>query len=209
MKCYDFTPAPNPRRVRIFAAEKGIALPTVPINLRDGEHLSEEYRSVNPYCTVPFLVLDDGTGISEVVAICRYLEELHPTPPLLGTSPKDKALIAMWEHRAEIEGLLAVADILRNSSPAFRGRALTGSLGYDQIPALAERGRARIAVFFAELDRRLAQSEFLAGKDFSMADITAMVTVDFAGWMKHLIGTEQSNLKRWHQAVSARPSAKA
>jgi glutathione S-transferase len=209
MKYYEFAAAPNPRRVRIFAAEKGIALPTTQVNLREGEQLSPAYRAINPQCVVPFLQLDDGTGIGEVVAICRYLEEIHPLPPLLGTDPTSKALVAMWEHRAECEGLVAVRDILRNSSQAFRGRALAGPVDLEQLPALVERGRICVKAFFAELDGRLADNAYLAGRDFTMADITALVTVDFAGWVKMPIPDELVHLRRWHQTVSSRPSAKA
>jgi glutathione S-transferase len=209
MKYYDFAQAPSPRRVRIFAAEKGIALPTEQVNLREGEQLTPAYRAINPQCVVPFLRLDDGTGIGEVVAICRYLEEIHPHPPLLGKDPKSKALVAMWDHRAECEGMMSIRDILRNSSKAFGGRALPGAVDVEQIPVLVERGRVCFAGLLADLECRLGESEFIAGADFSMADITAMVSVDFAGWVKLKIPDEYLNLTRWHRAVSSRPSAKA
>ncbi len=209
MKLYDFPKAPSPRRVRIFAAEKGLALTTVEVNLRQGEQFSQSYRSINPQCVVPFLVLDDGTGIGEVVAICRYLEEIAPSPPLLGTDPTSKALVAMWDHRMEVEGFAAVAEVLRNSAPTFRGRALTGPLASDQIPPLADRGRARVAAFFDMLDRRLAESSFVAGPSFSMADITALVSVDFADRVKIPAPEGHIHLKRWHENVSLRPSATA
>lgn len=211
MKLYDFAPAPNPRRVRIFAAEKGLALPTVQINLRKGEQFSDAYRAINPTCVVPFLQLDDGTGtgIGEAVAICRYLEEIQPSPPLLGHDAKSKAVIAMWEHRMESEGLGAVAEILRNSLPAFQDRAVAGPLAIAQIPELVERGRARLDGWFADLDCRLGASRFVAGDDYSMADITALVTVDFAGWVEVRIPEPCSRVKRWYENVSARPSAKA
>jgi glutathione S-transferase len=209
MKLYDCRPAPSPRRVRIFMAEKGIELPTVQIDLRNGEQFSPAYRALNPQCVVPYLMLDDGTGIGEVVAICRYLEEVHPDPPLLGVDARDRAVVAMWDHRMEVEGFMAVGEAFRNSTPGFTGRALVGPQGYEQIPALVERGKARTRAFFAGLDRHLADSEFVAGPRYTVADITALVAIDFAGWMKIAIPEDHIHLKRWHQAVSARPSAKA
>src|SRR5579883_473425 len=173
MKFYDCKPAPSPRRVRIFLAEKGVAIPTVQVDLRHGEQFSPEFRAINPQCMVPYLVLDDGTGIGESVAICRYIEEIRPQPPLLGIDAKDRALVTMWEHRMELEGFFAVAEAFRNSTPGFKGRAIAGPQGFEQIPALVERGKARVASFFRELDQRLGASEFVAGPRYTIADITA------------------------------------
>ncbi|HUI18134.1 MAG TPA: glutathione S-transferase [Alphaproteobacteria bacterium] len=209
MKFYDCKPAPSPRRVRIFMAEKGIEIPTVQVDLRGGEQFTPAFRAINPQCAVPFLVLDDGTGIAEAPAIWRYLEEIHPTPPLMGIDAKDKALVAMWERRAELEGFAAVGEAFRNSTPAFKGRALSGPTGYAQNPALVERGKARTLEFYAELDRWLRERPFVAGERYTIADITALVAVDFAGWMKLAVPQECGNVKRWYAAVSARPSAKA
>jgi len=209
MKFYDCKPAPSPRRVRIFMAEKGIEIPTVEVDLRNGEQFTPAFRAVNPQCVVPYLVLDDGTGLGEAPAICRYLEEMHPEPPLMGTDAKDKALVAMWERRAELEGFAAVGEAFRNSTPAFKGRALAGPERYEQDTALAERGRARTLAFFAELDRWLAERPFVAGERYTIADITALVAVDFAGWLKLVLSEECQHAKRWHAQVSARPSAKA
>ena len=209
MKLYEFAAAPNPRRVRMFMAEKGMTIPTEQVNLRGGEQFSDRYKAINPQCVVPYLELDDGSGIGEVVAICRYLEEIHPDNPLLGTDPKSKALIAMWDHRVEAEGLSAVAEAFRNTVPAFKGRALSGPHDFEQIPELADRGKARLQAFFRDLDHRLGQSDYVAGPSFSIADISAVVAVDFAGWLKITIPDELTNLKRWYAAVSARPSAKA
>lgn len=209
MKLYDFAPAPSPRRVRIFLAEKGVTLPTVQVDLRSREHMGEAFRALNPWFTVPVLELDDGTAISESIAICHYLEAAYPEPPLMGRTPKEKGVIAMWEHRAEQDGFLAVAEAFRNSTPGMRGRAMTGAADVEQIPALVERGKARTERFFAALNERLADSEYLAGPDYTVADITALISVDFAGWMKLAPSDEQLHLKRWHAAVSSRPSAKA
>ncbi len=209
MKFYDFELAPSPRRVRIFMAEKGVEVPTVQVNLREKEQLNPEFRAINQRCTVPVLELDDGTRICEAVAICRYLEETHPEPPLMGTDARDKAVVAMWEHWAEFDGFFAAAEALRNSAERLKGRALTGPVDVQQIPELAERGRGRVERFFTGLDERLADSEYLAGAAYTIADITAQVAVDFAGWVQITIADGQENLKRWHAQVSARPSAKA
>lgn len=209
MKFYDCATAPSPRRVRIFLAEKGIELPTVQVDLRGGEHLTPAFRAINPHCTVPVLELDDGTPICETGAICRYLEEIHPEPPLMGTDAKDKALVTMWDRYMEHDGIFAVRDAFRNSTPGMKGRALTGADGIEQIPALAERGRALAQRFLDDLDARLAESEFIAGPRYTIADITGLVAVDFAGWIKLPIRDDQPHLGRWHRAVSVRPSAKA
>ena len=209
MKLYDYTVAPNPRRVRIFLAEKGIALPTIQVDLRAGEQFTPEFRAINPACTVPVLEFDNGQRIAEVVAICVYFEAIHPDPPLMGIGPQDRAIVAAWQSRAEREGLLAVAEAFRNSTPGLKGRALPGPDNYDQIPALAERGRARVARFFEAIDRALADREFVAGDRYSIADITALVTVDFAAWIKLSIPGACRHLDRWHKAMAARPSATA
>lgn len=209
MQLYDFAPAPSPRRVRIFLAEKGVSIPTVQVNLRNGEQLSDSFRKLNPWCTVPVLELDDGTTISEAIAVCQYLEAAYPEPPLMGRTPEEKGVIAMWEHRAENDGFAAAAEALRNSTPGMRGRALPGASNFEQIPALAERGKTRVLQFFQALDVRLAESEYLAGPVYTVADITAQVVVDFAGWLKLTLGEDLVHARRWHAAVSSRPSAKA
>jgi glutathione S-transferase len=209
MKFYDCAVAPSPRRVRIFLAEKGLALPTIQVDLRKGEQFGDYFRAINPDCTVPVLELDDGTRISDSLAICVYLEATNPAPPLMGATAVERATVAEWQRRAERDGFLAVADAFRNSTPAFKTRALPGPDDYPQIPALVERGRARTQKFFKLMDARLADREFVAGERYSIADITTLVAVDFAGWIKLTIPDECAHLRRWHQAVAARPSAKA
>lgn len=208
MKFYDCTPAPSPRRARIFMAEKGVKVNTVQVDLGSGEHLQPEFRALNPQCTVPVLELDDGTVITENAGIAAFLEAEYPEPPLLGRTPVEKGLVAMWNARVEFEGLTAAAEALRNRAKGFAGRALTGPESYEQIPELAERGRRRILRFLDMLNERLEGREFLAIDIFSLADITAMVVVDFSGWLK-LPESDRPHLERWYQAVSARPSAKA
>jgi glutathione S-transferase len=209
MKFYDFALAPSPRRVRIFLAEKGIAVPTVQVNLRAGEQFTPEFRAVNPDCTVPVLELDDGVRITDAIGICVYFEANHPEPPLMGTGAQERALITSWQRIAERDGFYAVMEAFRNVTPRMEGRGLPGPLDLAQIPALAERGRARIAQFFKMMDGRLADREFVAGERYSIADITTLVTVDFAGWVKLTIPDDCPHLRRWHEQVTARPSAKA
>ena len=208
LKLYHSVTSPNSRRVRIFLAEKGLTLPLVPVDLAKGEQYSDAYRAINPRRVVPTLVLKDGTAIGEVLAIWRYLEEVYPTPPLLGSTPKDKALVTMWERRAELEGFAAVMEGVRNASEQLQSRAIAGPYDYDQIPALVERSRLRVKNFYADLDARLAALPFVAGDHFSAADITGLVTVDFAAKaMSFPVPDERKALRRWVEKVSSRPSA--
>lgn len=209
MKFYDCKTAPSPRRVRVFAAEKGIALDTVQVDLRAGEHLGDEFRRLNPDCVVPVLELDDGTCISEVLAICQYLEDIEPEPALFGRTPEERALVLMWYTKIEQQGLIGVMEAFRNFSKGFKSRALAGPDDYEQIPELAERGRLRVQRFLTRLDAQLEGHEFVVDDYFSIADITALVFVEFAGAIKAQIPGEAKALARWYDAVSARPSASA
>jgi glutathione S-transferase len=207
MKLYQSNTSPNSRRVRIYLAEKGISMPIVPVDLAAREQFSDAYAAINPRRVVPTLVLDDGTAIGEVPAILRYLEEVHPEPPLLGTTTKNKAQIAMWERRAELEGFAAVMEAVRNSVPALKNRAIAGPHDYQQIPELVERSKVRVRNFYVDFNARLADVSFVAGDAFSVADITAIVTVDFAIKAAGLpIVDEHTGLQRWYDVVSARPS---
>lgn len=209
MKFYDCSTAPSPRRVRIFMAEKGIEVETVQVDLGSGEQFSEEFRKRNPDCVVPVLELDDGRCISEVIAICSYLEELHPEPSLFGRTPEERANVLMWNARVEQQGFMAVADAFRNKAKGLVDKALPGPDPYPQIPELVERGRQRVARFLDRLDDQLGSNDFVAGDFFSLADISAMVVVDFAGWIKIRPTEDARNLQRWYQLVSKRPSAAA
>ena len=209
MKLYDFSLAPSPRRVRMFLVEKGLDIPTVEINTRERAQFSDGYAEINPYnAVIPSLELDDGACLGESVAICRYFEEIHPEPPLMGRDAMEKAVIEMWNRRAEIDGYLSAADAIRNAAPMFEDRGLPGVPGgVPQIPALIERGKQGIARFYRKIDTQLADNRFVAGDAFSIADITLYVTVEFAKRGDMEIPEDCPNLARWHAEVAARPSA--
>lgn len=210
MKLYHSVSSPNSRRVRIFLAEKGLSIPLVAVDLGKGEQHSDAYRAINPRRVVPTLVLKDGTAVGEVPAICRYIEEAHPTPALLGETAKEKAEVAMWERRAEQEGFAAVMEAIRNSAPGLKGRAIAGPHDYEQIPELAERSKLRVKNFFADFDDRLGETPFVAGQRLSVADITALVTVDFAvKAINFRVLDEHRSLRRWYDALSSRSSMAA
>ncbi|MFO1219934.1 MAG: glutathione S-transferase [Burkholderiaceae bacterium] len=203
---YDCSTAPSPRRARIALAEKGVAHQTVQVDLRAGEQLGAAFRAINPQCTVPVLVTDDGAKLTDNAAIAAYLEARYPEPPLLGITPLEKAEVASWNWRIEFEGLMAIAEAMRNSAPAMAHRALPGPANYEQIPALAERGLERLQRFFTTLNDRLAQRAFVATDRFSLADITAVVAVDFARVVKVKPGDAHPHILRWRAAMAGRPS---
>lgn len=210
MKLYHSSGSPNSRRVRILIAEKGLDVELVPVDLGSKEQFSVAYRAVNPRVVLPTLVLDDGTVIGEVPAIMRYLDEAFPEKPLLGKTPKEKGVIAMWERRVELEGFAAVMEGVRNNAASLKDRAIAGPHGYAQIPDLVERSRKRVAYFYEDFERRLSEAEFVAGDEFSAADITSLVTVDFATRAFSMPIPEGSPaFARWYAAVSNRPSASA
>ena len=203
MKLYDTKTAPNPRRARIFLAEKGITLPTEQVDIMTMAHKTPEYTALNPFQRMPTLVLDDGTVITESIAICRYFETLQPEPPLFGKGAKEIALVEMWNRRAEINFFSNVAAVFRHLHPAMK------QLEVPQIPAFAEANKPRVTWFLELLDGELAKREFIAGDRYSVADITSLVTVDFMKPARLTIPEGAANVKRWHAAVSARPSARA
>jgi len=209
MKLYDMRVAPNPRRVRIFLAEKGIELPRVEINIRAGENLQPDFLAINPRGVLPTLQLEDGTVIDETTAICRYFEARQPEPPLLGRTPLEQAMVECWSRRIEFDAGQPVIDAFRNSYPPYADRAIPGRSGTPAIPDLVTRGRARLADFYPVIDRRLAESEYVAGEDFSLADITLLCIADFAALVKLPTPEACTHFTRWHAQVSARPSAQA
>lgn len=203
MKLYDGGRAPNPRRVRIFLAEKGIEVPLVPVDMGAMGHRSPEVASRNPLRRLPVLELDDGTVITESVAICRYFEETHPEPPLFGTGAVGKAKVEMWQRRMELNFLSAVASAFRHLHPAMKEW---------EIPQIAEWGEAnkpKALDFLAFLDSELADREFIAGDAFSIADITGMIGIDFMKPARIAVPDECANVRRWYAAVASRPSAAA
>ena len=202
MKLHDSKFAPNPRRVRIFLAEKGIEVPTVQVDLASGENRKPPYLAMNPLGGVPCLELDDGTVIAESVAICRYFEETRPEPPLLGTDAKDRALVEMWQRRMELELFRWVTGCFQNTHEFFKGRI-------EQVPAYGEVCRKNARTRLAWLDRELAGRPFVAGPRYTIADVTALCAVDFGRVVDVRIAAEQKSLARWHEGVSARPSARA
>ena len=209
MKLYDYPAAPSPRRVRMFLAEKGLQIDIVLVDLAKGEQFSDEFRRVNPDCALPVLELDDGTRISEVNAICQYLEEMHPEPALLGSTPEERAHISMWNAKVETQGLWAAADAVRNTLKGFSGRSVLGPVAYEQMPELAERGFARVDDFMHRLDGQLADNRFVAGDRFSIADIAAFVMIDFLKWVKTGIPEDCAHVARWYEDVAKRPSVAA
>jgi glutathione S-transferase len=203
MKLYDGGRAPNPRRVRVFLAEKGVSVPLEPVDLGAMAHKSDAFTAINPIQRVPVLVLDDGTVIAESIAICRYFEELHPEPALFGRGALEKATIEMWNRRVELHLLFPISHVFRNSHPAM------AKMEVPQVPAWAEANKPRIAEFLGVLDRELANRPFVAGDNYSVADITGMIAVDFMKPAKLVVPEECANVQRWHANVSARPSAGA
>ncbi len=202
MKIYDSSTAPNPRRVRIFLAEKGLDIPYEQVDIGKAVNREAEFRKKNPMGTVPVLELDDGTHLAESVAICRYFEELHPQPSLMGVDAKDKAVVEMWQRRIELGLFLPTADAFRQRHEFFKGRIL-------QVPEYAEVQKKNVESFLAWLDGALADRPFIAGERYTIADITALCAVDFGRVSKIKIAPEQKNLARWYEAVASRPSAKA
>jgi len=202
MKLYDTKTAPNPRRVRIFLAEKGIEVPTVQVDIAGGENRTSPYIDKNPFAGVPMLELDDGTILAESVAICRYFEELHPEPPLMGTDAQDRALVEMWNRRMEHHIALPAMNSFRHTHEFFKGRI-------PQVPEFGQNAKEEVLTRMAWLDGELAAREFIAGDTYTIADITAQIGIDFGRVTKISIADEHTNLKRWHDAVSARPSASA
>jgi glutathione S-transferase len=210
MRFYDFKGAPSPTKVRIVIIEKGIEIPTESVNLRELEQQQEAYRAKHPGATVPMLELDDGTRLTESLAIAAYLDETCPGPNLMGEDARERALVLMWHDITTLEGYLGVQELLRNSSKFFTGRALPGIVPYEQIPALAERGRKRIGVFMQKLQDQLATCEYLACARYTYADITAFVTVGFA---QRVLGedptTGHEHVIRWRESIAARPAVMA
>jgi glutathione S-transferase len=203
VKLYDSPHAPNARRVRMFLAEKGVDVARVPVDLAKLEHKSAEYGDVNLFRTIPVLELDDGSRLSESIAICRYFEEQHPEPPLFGRTQRERAEVEMWQRLAELQLLMSVAMTFRHTHPAMR------EMENPQIPEWAEVNRGRALTAMRRFDAALAGRRFLAGEAFSVADITGLIAMDFTKPARIAVPEELGNLRRWRAEVAARPSAAA
>ena len=203
MKLFDGGKAPNPRRVRVFLAEKGIEVPLVPVDMGALEHKKQPVTERNPLQRLPVLELDDGTIITESIAICRYFEELHPEPALFGRGALSKALVEMWQRRMELNLMATVAQAFRHIHPAMKEWEV------PQIPEWGEANKPKAVEFLQILDRELGGREYIAGDAYSIADITGMIAVDFMKPARIAMPEDLTNVIRWHRAVSARPSASA
>jgi glutathione S-transferase len=201
MKLYEAARAPSPRRVRIFLAEKGISLPTQQVDLGALEQFSDAYAAVNPFRQVPVLELDDGTRITESVAICRYLDELHPAPPLFGTTALERAKVEMWTRRLDLLLYTPIAQVFRHTSPGMAEREK------PQIAEWAEVNRGRVADDLRVIDGELGDQPFITGERFSIADISGLMALDFLRAARLTVPEELTRVRRWHAALASRPSA--
>jgi glutathione S-transferase len=208
MKLYNWQFAPNCRRVRMMVLEKGLDLPAIEEVIGDHLRLVPSFIETWRHAMVPMMELDDGTRIGEAMAICRYIEDVHPEPNLMGKDAKEKAKVEMWERRAYDEGLIGTAEVFRNSHPDFVDRGLPGRLDpVPQIPALIDRGRGRVSRFYHKFDEQLRDNPYVAGNRFTVADITALCSIDFAKMNQLDIPDDCPNVARWYEEVSSRPSA--
>lgn len=203
MKLYDAGRAPNPRRVRIFLAEKGLSVPVAPVDLGRLEHQAPAFIAVNPLKQTPALELEDGTILTESIAICRYFEELHPEPPLFGLGPLGRAQVEMWQRRMEFGLLGTIAAVFRHLHPAM------AQMEVPQVAAWGETNKPKVMEFLSLLDRHLSERTFVCGEAFSVADITGLVAMDFMKPARLSLPAELANVRRWHDQVAARPSARA
>jgi len=210
MKLYDFEPAANSKRVRMFIGEKGIEVPIVQCNVRDGEQFQEPFNTMNPFHCVPFLELDDGTVISESISICRYLEEQYPEPSFFGTTAEERGIIDMWNRRVELDGFMPALHASRNHIPLFEGRVVPGTrTSLPQLPEMVQRGKEMLDIFLGRLEPQLAANEFIAGPKISIADITCYFVINMANNFKMDVETKYPSIARWHKAFCKRPSTEA
>jgi glutathione S-transferase len=207
MKLYDFEPAPNAQRVRVFIAEKGIKVPSEQLNVRADEQFAEPFTSMNPFHCVPFLELDDGAVIAESMSICRYLEEKHPEPPLFGRTAEERAVIDMWMRRFELDGFIPMLHAVRNHAPNFAGKVVPGTRNdLPQLPEMVTRGKEMMDIFLARVEPHMAKNDFVAGPAFTVADITAYFTVRMTGAMGMDLAASYPAVAAWFAKVSARPA---
>lgn len=207
MKLYDFSLAPSAQRVRVFLAEKGLEVPTEQLNVREGAQFSGALTAKNPFHCVPFLELDDGTVIAESMSVCRYLEELHPEPALFGRTAKERATIDMWLRRFELDALIPMLHAIRNHLPAFVGRVVPGTrTDLPQLPAMVTRGREMMEIFLGRVEPHMAKNDFVAGSEFTIADITGFFTVRMTKALEMDIAARYPAVAAWFAKMSARPA---
>lgn len=204
---YDCSTAPNPRRARMFIAEKGLTIETRDISIAENQQQSPEFLKINPRATIPVLVTESGAVLTENHGIAAYLEAAFPEPPLMGQTADEKGAVMMWNAIAEQQGGLPIAEALRNTNPAMKDRAIPGPTNFEQIPALAERGLARVDLFYDLLETRLSHSQYLATDQFTFADITCFIFVDFARVIRRRIPEGNSATQAWFESIKSRPSA--
>lgn len=209
MKLYDFGPAANAQRVRVFLAEKGLEVPTRQLNVREDAQFAEPFTTMNPFHCVPFLELDNGTVITESMSICRYLEELHPEPSLFGRTAEERAFIEMWLRRFELDGFIPMLHALRNHMPMFAGRVVPGTRSdLPQLPAMVTRGKEMFEIFLGRVEPHMSRNDFVAGPRFTIADITAFFTVRLTQPLEMDINASYPAIAAWFAKISARPAFK-
>ena len=203
MKLYTFEPAPNPKRVHLLMQHKGIEMELIAVDMMTGEQRSEEYGQINPLHTLPALVLDDGTLLTEVISICTYLEAIHPQKPLLGSEPLEKAQILGWSHWLFTQIFMPTADVFRNGNPAFAGHALPGTLALDQIPDLIDRGKARLADNLPKVNNHLEGKDFIMGDSFTFADTELLAWMSFMQMARQPLPDSCTNIATWQERATA------
>jgi len=204
VKLYTFEPAPNPKRVHLMMQYKGIDMETIPVDMMTGEQRSEDFGRINPLHTLPVLMLDDGTLLTEVISICSYLESIYPEKPLMGSEPLEKAQILGWSHWLFTQIFIPTADVFRNSNPAFAGHALPGTLALEQIPDLIDRGKARLADNLPKVDKHLQDKDFLMGDAFTFADTELLSWMSFLQMARQPLPDSCGNIAAWQERATAK-----
>ena len=199
MHLYTFSKAPNPKRLSYFLKFKGIELSTNEVDINKGEHFNDTFKAINPDSTLPALALDDGTVLTDTIAICVYLESQYPDTPLFGTNANEYAQVIGWSHKLYIDGFMAIAEILRNQGDFFKNRAIPGRVNIPQIPDLIERGKTRLDAFWFNMNEHLSDKDYIVGKQLTMADIDCYVICGFAAWVKAQILESCTALLQWQK----------
>lgn len=201
MKLYTFDPAPNPRRVSLMLKHKGIDIDSEQVDLMKGEQMSGEYSKINPLCTVPALQLDNGDTLCDAIAISLYIDDQFPEKSVFGANALERAKIVAWCQRLYVDGLAAVAEVLRNTNPAFKDRALPGPVAVPQIAELEDRGNLRITAFYQTMEKELQNRQYLVGESLSQADIDLYAVLGFCNWVKRDIPEDCPVLRAWFDTM--------